>query len=146
MSRNPRTRESGTPGFVPTGSRPGVAEEHHGLPQPVPEWPLWLPGHDRPRGLRGPATRRTWPRSPPALAGRRGARTREAGSEPTHEAARRGSRRPLPHRGARQPLRDGSRRGRGAQPALLPRLLLFLLLLRAPVRPSRSAHERQTEI
>lgn len=41
------------------------------------------------------------------------------------------------------PLRDGSRGGCGARPALLPRLLLFLLLLRAPVRPSRSAHGKR---
>lgn len=48
------------------------------------------------RGLRGPATRRTCRRSPPALAGRLGGRPGEADPEPTHEATRRGSRRPLP--------------------------------------------------
>lgn len=85
------------------GSRPKVAQGHHGLPQPGPR--VASPAARAPpaRGLRRSATRRTCPRSPPALAGRRGARTREADSEPTHEAARRGSRRPLPHRGARQP-------------------------------------------
>lgn len=78
------------------GSRPEVAQGHHGLPQPGPRVAsptAWAPPA---RGLRRSATRRTCPRSPPALAGRRRARTREADSEPTHEAARRGSRRPLP--------------------------------------------------
>lgn len=50
---------------------------------------------------------------------------------------------PSPIAALGSPLRDGSRRGCGAQPALLPRLLLFLLLLRAPVRPSRSAHGKR---
>lgn len=50
---------------------------------------------------------------------------------------------PSPFAEPGSPLRDGSRGGCGAQPALLPRLLLFLLLLRAPLRPSRSAHGKR---
>lgn len=77
-----------------------------------------LAARSRPAGPSRAAIRRTCPRSPPALAGRRGARTREADPEPTHEATRPGSRRPPPP--SRRPAAR-SAMGAGAVAAYNPR-------------------------
>lgn len=110
---------------------------------PVPEWPLQQPGHCRPVAFEGPRrdahARARLPRW--REDGERG-RVRPTRSLPMRQrAVARDAPSPIAVLGS--PLRDGSRGGCGARPALLPRLLLFLLLLRAPVRPSRSAHGKR---